>query len=630
MEISAGNEKLRVVWSKHLGEYKSRAGGGIFYKDGEWKKIVDMAEGSATIYFPEKNQYFSVNPKGCSVKEEKEEKKIIVELPNLKTGDIEWKIEEEWSIKNGDNKFSWSFKFTPSGEVKEKCYIGTHFNILPGAWRLNALPSYCGYLGNICYAIYPEVPQPWWMRLEGPKIIANVHYPFTYKPTRKAKGLEPIVLKGFLFIDKLTPEELSKYLRKYFQPQPHKTKRTYEEVISACKDILKRSYAAAREGCSFAEGEGALIDLRNRAGWMHHGNKSTFGGGFSCGYSGDAIIPLIEHFKKSGDRETLKIAQGITNWVVNNLQAEYGGYYMIYNMEAKEGMDFIAEDYTYPYHSAKMTINILSAYEYFKEESYKKSGLKACDWLLSLQEKDGGIPWKVVASTGEKDGAESYAVVSGWVIAAWVKAYEITKDKKYIEASEKLAKWLEEKFIRNYHYSGYITDDKPSDGFNRWETPSSPAISCVIEGLCALYKTTKKKEYLDWAVQAGYFSTLWQWIWEPIDGLGVRIKGTTQASGGMQYTIDQTLGTELPNVIDGYLNLYEVTKDKFWLNAAEMGINRMEDDVVLEKEDPRYGGIKEGWHVNEDSEISSHKDDPHINISGVAYFINNIERLTTF
>ena len=97
----------------------------------------------------------------------------------------------------------------------------------------------------------------------------------------------------------------------------------------------------------------------------------------------------------------------------------------------------------------------------------------------------------------------------------------------------------------------------------------------------------------------------------------------------MQYTIDQTLGTELPNVLDGYLNLYELTGDEFWLNAAKMGISRKEDDIVMDKNDPRYGGIKEGWNLNEDAEISGFKDDPHINVSGVAYFINNIERMVT-
>jgi len=624
-----GNEKLKIVWNEHLGEYKSRVGGGIFYKDKEWRKIADMAEGNAVIYLPGKNQYLSVNPTGCSVKEGNGWKKIILELPVLKMGEIEWKIEEEWAVRDGDNKLGWLFKFTPSGEVKEKCYVGTNFNIFPDIWRLNALPSCCGYSGKICYAVYPEVSRPWWMRLEGPKIIANVHYPFTYKPSRKAKGPEPVALQGFFLTDELMPAELSKFLRDYFQPRPHRSRNAYKEVISACMTMLNRSYAAAREEYPFTGDEGAFIDLRNKKEWMHHRNKSTFGAGFSCGYSGDAIIPLIEHFKRSGDRDAVNMAQGITNWIVNNLQVDYGGYYLIYDMGAKEGMDFIGEDYTYPCHIAKMTINILSAYEYFKNASYKGSGLKACDWLLSLQEKDGGIPWKVIASTGGQDGTKAYAASSGWIIACWVKAYEITGKEKYLRASERLAEWLKEDFIRNYHYAGYITDDKPSDGFDRWETPSSPAASCVIEGLCALHRASRKKKYLQWAIQAGYFSALWQWLWEPADGLGVRIKGTTQASGGMQYTIDQTLGTELPNVLDGYLNLYELTGDEFWLNAAKMGISRMEDDIVMDKNDPRYGGIKEGWNLNEDAEISGFKDDPHINVSGVAYFINNIERMVT-
>lgn len=84
MEEMIGNEKLRIVWSKHLGEYKSRAGGGIYYfKDGDWQKIVDMSEGNAIIYLPEKNQYFSINPIRYSIKEGNREKKIILEMTNF-------------------------------------------------------------------------------------------------------------------------------------------------------------------------------------------------------------------------------------------------------------------------------------------------------------------------------------------------------------------------------------------------------------------------------------------------------------------------------------------------------------------------------------------------------------------
>lgn len=265
-----------------------------------------------------------------------------------------------------------------------------------------------------------------------------------------------------------------------------------------------------------------------------------------------------------------------------------------------------------------------------KKDSYKKSGLKVCDWLLNLQEGDGRIPWKVVATTGRSDGTDADAISTGWIIAAWVKAWEITKDSKYLKASKRLAEHLNCKFIQQNDISGYITDDKPSDGLNRWETPCSPAASCAIEGLSALYKVTKDDKYLEYAKQVGYLNSLWQWIWEPEPGLYVRIKGATQGSGGMQYTIDQVLGTELPIVIDGYLNLYEITRDRFWLNAAEMAIARMEDDIVFDRDDPRYGGIREGWNLNEDCDIDSSKDDPHVNIYGVAYFINNIERYLEF
>jgi hypothetical protein len=180
-----------------------------------------------------------------------------------------------------------------------------------------------------------------------------------------------------------------------------------------------------------------------------------------------------------------------------------------------------------------------------------------------------------------------------------------------------LADWAERAFVQNHVYGGFITDDRPSNGLNRWENPSPTAICFLIDGFLSLHRVTGEKRYLEIAEEAGEFWGLYQWLWEfPAGSLQYHVKGTTQASGGMNYCIDQTFGSELPLELETLLDLYEASRNPFWLKVFRMAFARLPDCQHRDRGSPLYGSVFEGWSLTKDRVIPG--------LSGNMLFTNRI------
>jgi hypothetical protein len=141
----------------------------------------------------------------------------------------------------------------------------------------------------------------------------------------------------------------------------------------------------------------------------------------------------------------------------------------------------------------------------------------------------------------------------------------------------------------------------PTNGLNRWETPSPTAVCFLIDGFLSLHRVTGEKRYLDIAEKAGEFWGLYQWLWEfPPGSLQYHVKGTTQASGGMNYCIDQTFGSELPLELEALLSLYEASRKPFWLKLFKMAFARLAEYQISDRRTPLYGSVIEGWSLTQD------------------------------
>ncbi|MFH0797293.1 MAG: hypothetical protein V2A65_09640 [Candidatus Omnitrophota bacterium] len=618
--VEIGNEQIRVSWTRLRGNLIARTGGGVFYREGrEWMKVAELAEGDCTISSGtgDKSPNFPVSGRVIA---KGGEAVMRLEFPLVHTGTTDWRIEGEWRIISGENRVHWSYEFipswhlefTPSGPLEQKFLLSVNFNVLPNVWRNLTVPSCCGYKeGDICYAVFPEKEDPFWMRLEDPEWVRNnvnsleimkyKHYASSYKPSKYSKGLQKVRLAGWFLVDRIDPRMLHQTLWNYLKPVPNQAVRSLNETSKLAFDFLCRSFQEAVRTGYFVPGEGAFTDLATGYDWFHMYSPSTYGVGFSCGYAGGSIAFLLEYYRAKKDRRAQEMARSIANWVCRRVQATYGGYHNMYDVILREGFEMAGEDYINPHTTGRIAANIFSAYKHFGAEEYKNSALNACDWLLKIQEQDGALPYRLVASTGEPDGVKAYAATALQVASAWLAAYEITGKKHYLKSSRKLAEWVESRFLCRRIISGYFSYERPANGLSDWEVPSVSAPSFVIEALSNLYRVTDDRKYLNQAEEVGYLNSLWQWLWEfPEGSLGKRVKGTCQAGYGMSYTIDQILGNELPNVIDGFLTLYELTGKKHWLQLAELGLPCLAEYQHSIPGQPMYGAICEGWSLTED------------------------------
>lgn len=619
--IEIGNERIKVSWTRLRGDLVARVGGGIFCReDREWAKIAELAEGDCIIKDASGGKYFNFPVSGRAVAK-KEEAVLRLEFPRLHIGTTDWRIEGEWRIKPGENKAHWSYEFTPSwhleftpsGSLEQKFLLSVNFNVLPDVWRNLTISSCCGYkAGDICYAIFPEKEDPFWMRLEDPEQVRNdvikslevmkyKHYASSYKPSKYSKGLEKIKVSGWFLADRLAPQKLHQTLWECLKPVPNQAIRNLDETSDLAFDFLSRSFQEAARTGYFASGEGTFTELATAYDWFHMYSPSTYGIGFSCGYVGGAIVFLLEYYKARKDKRAKEMAGSIANWICRHVQAPYGGYYNMYDVVSQEGFEMAGEDYINPHTTARIAENIFSAYKHFDKKEYLDSALKACDWLLKIQEENGALPYRLVASTGEPDGVKAYASTAIRAASAWLEAYEITGKKQYLESSLGVAEWVNSRFFANRLISGYFSYERPANGLSLWDVPNAIAPSYVIETLAALHRVTGDKKYIVQAEEIGYISSLWQWLWEfPEGSLKKRVKGTSQAGFGMSYTIDQIEGSELPNVIDGFLTLYELTGRKHWLQLAELGLPCLAEYQHAIPGQPMCGAVCEGWSLTED------------------------------
>lgn len=618
-QVKLSKERLTIVWNKHRGEWQFHAGGGVFCKTGGRAiKLSEMMEGAYVITDPQGKEH-----PGGALSFSAEGESVRASLSPVTTGSLTWSGIARWSIDER-GWIVWRYEITPSAPPAEEYLVSVHLNMLPSRWRTNSLGSCVGYFGDLAYALHPTPSCLWWPRMQTEKMLRNVHVPVTIKPTRRVREGEVVVLEGILLADELSPRELNLALRSNLQPKPLPPNRPLEATLAAAFTALKNNVAGAKATGHLAEDEAAFLNLcSKKAGWL---DREVFGAGFTCSFGGHAILPLLEYAQWSSDGEARDVARALATWIARHVQTACGAFHDNFNMRTHEGFDFIGEDYVYPHTTAKIAENLLAAAEEFGNRDLLASGIKACDWLLSLQEDNGAIPWKLVASTGASDGTEAQSVSAASSLSAWVRAHRSTEDPKYLEGCLRLADWVEEAFIRTHHFAGYITDDHPGNGWNRWETPSATPGSYAVDGLLDLHEHTREPRYLDLALEAAHIQLLWQWLWQPEDGLPRRILGSAQQASVWEYTLKQTLGGENLYMVWNYQRLYDLTGDELWRTAAEMGLYRAEDDQVYDPDDIRHGALSEGLDLNLGRDISFQAEDPHVNYLGVSYLVRTLVR----
>jgi len=168
----------------------------------------------------------------------------------------------------------------------------------------------------------------------------------------------------------------------------------------------------------------------------------------------------------------------------------------LYEANHKEDWEWFEPAVTYS--NAKLSESLLLAYNYTKDRTYRKIGLATLDFLTEIQWKGdffdivGNHGW--YSYSGEKPIFDQQPIEAGYLTKAYVSAYEIVRDRKYLE----LAKYSFEYFLgRNrlktamYDYStGAVCDGLNTDGMNC--NQGAESVICFLMALSSLKKYTNE------------------------------------------------------------------------------------------------------------------------------------------
>jgi hypothetical protein len=164
----------------------------------------------------------------------------------------------------------------------------------------------------------------------------------------------------------------------------------------------------------------------------------------------------------------------------------------LYETHSKEDWNWFEPTVTYS--NSKLSEALLLAYNYTKDRTYRKVGLATLDFLTEIQWKGdffdmvGNQGW--YSYDGKKPIFDQQPIEAGYLTQAYISAYEIVREKKYLE----LARYSFEYLLgRNrlqavmYDYStGAVCDGLNCNGMNY--NQGAESVICFLMALSSLNK----------------------------------------------------------------------------------------------------------------------------------------------
>ncbi len=161
--------------------------------------------------------------------------------------------------------------------------------------------------------------------------------------------------------------------------------------------------------------------------------------------SGYIIPTLIEYFHLNDNynRNVLNIAKEIADWECS-IQLENGGF-----SDLRKGPSIVPIIFD----TSQVLLGLVSAYKEFKNENYYTSAVKAGDFLVKNQNKDGN--W---IKYSYQNMSYTYNVRTAWAL---LELYLISGEEKYKGAAENNLKWTLNQMTKNYWFKK--VNSKPNE-----------------------------------------------------------------------------------------------------------------------------------------------------------------------
>lgn len=193
-----------------------------------------------------------------------------------------------------------------------------------------------------------------------------------------------------------------------------------------------------------------------------------------------------------------------------------------------------------------------------KKPEYLKAALDVCDFAVQRQYEDG-----CYAKSWDDEGNElvKAGTIGCFLVLPMTKAYEMTGDEKYLESAVKAFDFYYGALERD----GYTTAGA-LDSYSIDKESSSPLLRSAL----ALYELTKNKRYLDAAVKTAYYLCTWIMYCtidfskgSLLGQMGLDTFGSTSVS-----TPHQGLDQYALRDVISFLKLHELTGNIQWKERA--------------------------------------------------------------
>ena len=329
----------------------------------------------------------------------------------------------------------------------------------------------------------------------------------------------------------------------------------------AKKDLWDRSIAFAKSLITDYHGhKGFIIGFvpDNNGGFVYRGDRC-----FELAWCGQNILfsrMLIEDDIRFGHRDSLDDALEILDTRVSLCTAKSG--LLAAQLRDYDNLDTATAD----------TCNMgYGAYELVRTyQTLQKRGIDKPAYLAAARgfgdfmvdhfsdEYGFGKQWRLDGVCTDRGGS-----ISGFVIPALIKLYEVTSEQKYLAMAERAMQFYMERDLDKFVCTAGALDTCCVD--------KETAFPFVVSGVL-LYQITGSAQYLEYAEKAAYYFTSWMFHYDPVYGddseiheYDVTVKGLTSVSA-QHHHLDMYAGIIVP-----YLRtLADLTGDKNWRVRADM------------------------------------------------------------
>lgn len=260
--------------------------------------------------------------------------------------------------------------------------------------------------------------------------------------------------------------------------------------------------------------------------------------------------------------------------------ASRGQYYL------SRGKCFVEEwgPYTEPIATTYYMLSDLGNIYLFEPENLDlvKAIRSAADWLISRQKADGS--WAVAYN--DQSGEEAFTDLYDYrpTFYGLIIAYRTTGDEKYLKAAEKGAAWLIDNAVYKHRWLGVCGDTRFAPDF---------ATAQAAQALMELYEITGDRKYLDAAVETARFYTTSIYTSPVASGRPVKVKGKDLEqwqinTAGLSYEHGGIIGSTnlhgpilLPSHAGMFMRMAKLTGDNLFADmarAAAIGRDAFVDD----------------------------------------------------